>query len=438
MKRNIIISVLFFTIMLLTTNVNAAYIYADDIEDDSYIIGDYLLTRDKNTSAGYNGELTTQVMLLAARGIGTVYSLDDIKVYYKTFLGEWINGITGEALSFVPRYFEINVRNLKANLPQPELNCYVRTWDSSSQFACLANFFESKWTPGSSIPDRLYNDIGENRNVEYYLLKDENGNLPETYVYQDGADEFRENNSSSVRYTPHLITSWEGEMQDLSKFYQIVSRYYYLDGGKKIYSDYSNVANNAVLSKLGLRYNTMPKIKANLVDTNMYVDSSDASNVIYYNVEFNLENIDTTKYIVRKYDVYSTDGTDYVVQSGQYNTAKGLSDSVHWKMYDLNQDKEKWNLGNYFVTAWRGFGEWYEGISYLTASIGSDLPDGTITDVSSQKTYSIKFDKESGTYGTDTIGTKQYYAKVYMCLKDDTSVCYYAFTEFGDYAHKQS
>ena len=437
MKRKILIGLIFSAIMLLTTNVKAAYIYADDIEDDSYIIGNYLLTRDKNTSAGYNGELTTQVMLLAARGIGTVYSLDDIKVYYKTFLGEWINGITGEPLSFVPRYFEINVRNLKSNLPKPELNCYVRMWDSSAQFACLANFFESKWTPGSSRPDRLYSDIGENRNVEYYLLKDENGNLPETYVYQDGADEFRENNSSSVRYTPHLITSWEGEMQDLSKFYQIVSRYYYLDGDKKIYSDYSNVANNAVLSILGLRYNTIPKVKAKLYDTpQMYVDSKDASNVIYYNVEFNLENVDTTKYIVRKYDVYTTDGRDYVVESGQYNTAKGLSDSVHWKMYDLNKEKEKWNLGNYFVTTWRGFGEWYEGISYLTASIGSDLPYGTITDVSSEKTYSIRFDKEGETIGTDTIGTKEYYANIYMCLKDDTSVCYYVSTEYGDYAHK--
>lgn len=87
---------------------------ADNIESSTYIIGNYLFTR--SGSDEYNGTLTTEYIMLAAKSIEGD-AKDDMIIYTKNALGTWKNAITNENIT-PPSNFDITNVNMKASYPE--------------------------------------------------------------------------------------------------------------------------------------------------------------------------------------------------------------------------------------------------------------------------------------------------------------------------------
>lgn len=93
------------------SNVSAKTMSPDEIPGSAYVIGSHMFTRDVNETTGYEGRLTTNLIMLAAQTIGSS-DLDSMIIYYKTATGVWINGLTGNPIE-VPETFKINYTNMQ-------------------------------------------------------------------------------------------------------------------------------------------------------------------------------------------------------------------------------------------------------------------------------------------------------------------------------------
>ena len=83
---------------------------SDSISSSTYVIGDYLFTRNQNESHQYDGRLTTGRIMLASKTIiGT--EEEDMIIYYRTAGGIWIDALTGEEVD-APVKYEIGVVDL--------------------------------------------------------------------------------------------------------------------------------------------------------------------------------------------------------------------------------------------------------------------------------------------------------------------------------------
>ena len=82
----------------------------DKIDNSTYVIGDYMYTRNKNAETGYDGKLTTQRIMLASRTISKTNEADMI-IYYKTARGIWIDALTGQEVT-PPQKFAISTVDL--------------------------------------------------------------------------------------------------------------------------------------------------------------------------------------------------------------------------------------------------------------------------------------------------------------------------------------
>lgn len=102
-----ILITIFFVISLMC-NVQAETISSGNINSLSYVIGKYLFTRE--VSEGYNGKLTTQMIMIAAQSIESD-NVDDMIIYYKKSNGDWINALNGSGVE-VPSSFDIEVINM--------------------------------------------------------------------------------------------------------------------------------------------------------------------------------------------------------------------------------------------------------------------------------------------------------------------------------------
>ena len=117
MKKNekskllIFIVILICSFFVVKTNVYAKEITAKDIPARSYVIGKYVFTREINEETGYNGALTTNLLMLASKSIES-NDLKDMIVYYKLPSEDWIDGATGEELS-APETFNIEYIDLQ-------------------------------------------------------------------------------------------------------------------------------------------------------------------------------------------------------------------------------------------------------------------------------------------------------------------------------------
>ena len=78
-------------------NVLAYTIKKEDVPNSTYVIGTHMFTRDINSETGYNGQLTTKYIMLAADTVNST-NINDMMVYYKTARGEWIDGVSGETV----------------------------------------------------------------------------------------------------------------------------------------------------------------------------------------------------------------------------------------------------------------------------------------------------------------------------------------------------
>ena len=75
--------------------VSAETISQNDVEASTYIIGNYMFTRNKNPN--YDGVLTTKRIMIAAKTIDG-NSENKMIIYYKRINGEWIDALSGETI----------------------------------------------------------------------------------------------------------------------------------------------------------------------------------------------------------------------------------------------------------------------------------------------------------------------------------------------------
>ena len=109
-KKYLLSTILFAGIMMFSSEVKAADIVKDDVPNSTYVIGTHMFTRDKNEETGYNGQLTTKNIMLAAKTIKGD-TVNDMVIYYKNPRGKWTDPLTGSETQ-VPDKFEINYKNL--------------------------------------------------------------------------------------------------------------------------------------------------------------------------------------------------------------------------------------------------------------------------------------------------------------------------------------
>ena len=111
MKKRIIF--ILILLMVFIPSIKAIQVSKDDVENKTYIIGNYMFTR--NTSTNYDGTLTTERIMLAARSI---YSSDESNmiIYYKDFRGVWVDATTNDEIT-PPSAFDIKVFDLEGTVP---------------------------------------------------------------------------------------------------------------------------------------------------------------------------------------------------------------------------------------------------------------------------------------------------------------------------------
>ena len=112
-----VVSILAMFLGIVSTD--AKTINKDDIPTSTYVIGTHMFTRSVNQDTGYNGRLTTKLIMLAAKTIDGD-SLDDMIIYYKAASGKWMDGLSGQVISNVDT-FEIKYQDMKIVLETPIL-----------------------------------------------------------------------------------------------------------------------------------------------------------------------------------------------------------------------------------------------------------------------------------------------------------------------------
>jgi len=114
MKRSIkflLLNIILIISVCLNINVFAKTVTPDEIEGSAYVIGTHMFNREVNEKTGYEGRLTTNLIMFASKTIES-NDLSSMIIYYKTASGKWINGLTGGNVT-LPESFEINYTNLQ-------------------------------------------------------------------------------------------------------------------------------------------------------------------------------------------------------------------------------------------------------------------------------------------------------------------------------------
>lgn len=194
--KNVKVLLFGFIIMMafcfMNTSVYAKEMTSDEIQGPAYVIGTHVFNRETNESTGYDGRLTTNLIMLASQTIDSS-DLDSMIIYYKTATGMWINGLTGTPIE-APETFEINYTNLQLE----EVNSTVSA-------------------PKAPIID-LANaplDIDEETDMMYYQLDIYNDDIDDKSNKVDGVE------LCIVDYNSHI--TWQDLKYSENKFNTIVT-----------------------------------------------------------------------------------------------------------------------------------------------------------------------------------------------------------------------
>ena len=235
------------TMFLGIVSADAKTINKDDIPGSTYIIGTHMFTRDTNQDKGYDGKLTTNLIMLASKTIDG-NSIDDMIIYYKTASGKWINGLNGTIVS-APDTFKINYTNKALEEDNDTVKAPKKPiifWDTALTY----NKDKDNFSARLSV---LLDDINDQSNkvdgVELTVFQ--NGNFKETYdltydKYFKGrtstiTKDFKKNvEGIEIGNTYH---SYDMDINDIIinsgyGYVTINAQAYALDeNGKKVYSD---------------------------------------------------------------------------------------------------------------------------------------------------------------------------------------------------------
>ena len=120
MKKLINYFTILLSILILgnVKNVLASEIVSDDIPNSTYIIGKCMFTRE--VSSSYNGSLSTDVIMLAAKTIDS-NRLEDMIIYYKNARGVWVNALTNQKVN-IGEKINVEYKNNEIYLMTPTLS----------------------------------------------------------------------------------------------------------------------------------------------------------------------------------------------------------------------------------------------------------------------------------------------------------------------------
>ena len=107
MKKTILSAIMSISLLIAGNKVMATEISKVDVPNGTYIVGNTMFNRE--TATNYNGVLTTQHIMLAAKTISGE-NLSDMIIYYKTLEGKWTNAINSAEI-VAPNNFNITKKN---------------------------------------------------------------------------------------------------------------------------------------------------------------------------------------------------------------------------------------------------------------------------------------------------------------------------------------
>ena len=236
----------------IDTNVYAKTMTPDEIQGPAYVIGSHIFTREVNETTGYEGRLTTNLIMLASQTIESS-DLDSMIIYYKTASGMWINGLTGATIE-TPTSFEINYTNLQLEDENNTVSAPKAPILSLNGGALSINDETDMMTYQLSI----YIDDIENTNnkvdgVELGLLDYNSRTTHEELTYDE---DFKTITTVLDSYTGNDLvigkqyhTGFITFENTPSGYYSISARAYVEDAnGTKIYSDWVYISINSDIS----------------------------------------------------------------------------------------------------------------------------------------------------------------------------------------------
>ena len=207
-----------------TANSNVPETYEvknEDIPNSTYVIGTHMFTREKNGETGYEGQLSTQLIMLASQTINSD-NLNDMIIYYKNPRGKWVNALTENTVA-APETFEISKKDLVRYVPAPVLQVNTFVYSEINQMQDLDINVKNYEDYYSESDEYIYNVSG----IEY----------SRTLVGGDGVRRYEVLSTVSNPDSFFSITRRNGNEKT-----QYVARAYIVDAqGKKIYSDYSEI-----------------------------------------------------------------------------------------------------------------------------------------------------------------------------------------------------
>ncbi len=222
--KKILIGAIAFVLMCF--NVKAVEINPDDIENMTYIIGEYMFSNNPSPVAPYQYALTADFIMYAAKTIDSD-EFSDMIIYYKNSGGGWNNAITNaeivhtEERDDLPKSFNVYYKDGLFFAPEIRL--------------CHLNICKKSENPD----DYLVSYDSYNNGVFTYYLDTliRNG---ATTNNQNAIIELYEKNSDDYTILNRDASGYFKVDVEIGKVKTVAARYYILDAeNKPVYSDYS-------------------------------------------------------------------------------------------------------------------------------------------------------------------------------------------------------
>lgn len=361
-------------LMLIMLFLGISKVYALEIPVNSYVIGEYLFTRDGSDE--YNGVLETKYIMMASKSISSE-ELEDMIIYFKIADNKYIDGATGEEVE--PTFSEEDIKyyNMKK---LPELKIYSKFNGEFGNYHTIGTI-ESE-----------YNDLS--LKYDYYGIKNYNGFI---YDPEEINDIISSCNGDSC---PKLLkTSETGDYtlnfdDETGSYTVFVYPYFELktltEETKKVYLNVSE-ENNAITIKNDLVLNMVKEngiIKANVTDKNN----------TKYNIEGAYLYLENTSTYEQYFDMF-----DLTTLLDRLNTMRGND--------DIENTKDDYNLYPYkFFEAKKSVSRKYRmpDLELIGATVSPESTDVEIYDMSLTDDdnlayigYAVVSDKNGNTYFVD-------------------------------------
>lgn len=210
-----------FVFILTCINVKASIVEPEEIDNNAYVIGTHLFTREKIDD--YNGQLTTKLIMLASVTIESE-DISDMIIYYKNPRGQWLDALTGQPITDLPANFELVFKNTKVYVDKPKL--------------ALKSYFTNDPTLTTKYKEEegLYEQVVEVSNIATYDY--DMGGIEDLYydLFEVvGEDEYEKVNESTLRIDETVTL--KTEPGTIRKF--VAKTYLDIGNDEKVNSSYS-------------------------------------------------------------------------------------------------------------------------------------------------------------------------------------------------------